>query len=638
MYILNLKRISHKEQDRIAVHFEFDKSLISCMRSVKGRKWSRTLKCWHIPDNKESVDSLKYHFDDKAVIQWEAESERSGKEPVSSNDTSDNHAFDNTNTFDLHYKNKWYEMIPPAEIFAPHLCQPKGKKSYKQKRKNDDDPLKKSQPYQVYQQCMTLKRIAPSTKATYNRFFLDFLRAHPGKEIDKMSNQEIDAYVRKKGAKMNVTSRKQLSCSIKFYYENVQQRATMKFSFAKSHDIPPQPVHLPLKTFQHYVNTIKSPSDRLLLFLAYHVNLTPKEIVNLKMGDQEYIIENYMNPNHKTIIQYFNSIYHEHQGRHIDQEYLFEHKNKPFKGDELRERTYRLLGYYRIDEVYREQARNVLTYTNFSVNTRIQYLGMFMQMLSFFDYKHPYFISDSAIRDFLVLQRDKSASYQDGMINSLKFFFTHVYNKQIDERYLLRPRRGFHLPDYFSKEEIAGIIHHTANLKHKVILIIGYSAGLRRSEIQDLQLKDLDLNKNIVFIRDAKGNKDRYSVLPASCRGLIDEYLKRYSPKVYLFESTKPGKPYSFTSMSNILKRSAKKAGIMRDVNLHMLRHSFATHLLEDGHDIRYVQELLGHVSIKTTQIYTHIVNDALENVSSPLDRLSTQFDLNIGDSKGPSP
>jgi site-specific recombinase XerD len=247
------------------------------------------------------------------------------------------------------------------------------------------------------------------------------------------------------------------------------------------------------------------------------------------------------------------------------------------------------------------------------------YLGYFMKFLRYYDYKHPSFISNEDIRDYLVLHRDKSTSHQDNMINAFKFFSEKVHNTEISDHNYIRPRRGFFLPDYFTKEELASMINHLTNIKHKFLISIGYCAGLRRSEIQKLTLQDIDVKKNRIFIRSAKGKKDRYTVFSGNLKGMLNDYLAEYTPKVYLFESNTPGKKYSTTSMARVLKNTAKAVGIQRRVHLHMLRHSFATHLLEDGKDITYVQQLLGHADIKTTQKYTHIINDAIETVTSPI-------------------
>jgi site-specific recombinase XerD len=258
-----------------------------------------------------------------------------------------------------------------------------------------------------------------------------------------------------------------------------------------------------------------------------------------------------------------------------------------------------------------------------------------MRFLEYFDYKHPVFIKDEAIRNYLVIQRAYSSSHQNSVINALKFFFGQAYKKKIEDRHMLRPRKEHYLPDYFSKEEMSAIIGQLDNIKHRLLVIIGYSAGLRRSEIQNLRPSDIDLKKNLVFIRDAKGKKDRYSVLPSGIKELLGKYIEKERPKIYLFEGAKPGEKYSYTSMNNVLKKAARSAGIHRRVHLHMLRHSFATHLLEEGHDIRYVQEFLGHTNIKTTQRYTHIVNDATKFIRSPFDSLG---DNNINFNPGPDP
>jgi site-specific recombinase XerD len=225
----------------------------------------------------------------------------------------------------------------------------------------------------------------------------------------------------------------------------------------------------------------------------------------------------------------------------------------------------------------------------------------------------------------MILHREKSTSHQDNLVNSFKFFFERVHNQTLSDKYVMRPRRGFHLPDYFNKEEIMAMLNSTENLKHKLVIAIGYTAGLRRQEIQNLRLADIDLKNNRIFIKDSKGKKDRYTLFSKHLHNILKTYLEKERPKVFLFEGTKPGIKYSTTSMAKVLKKMAKAAGIQRKVHLHMLRHSFATHLLEDGKDIRYVQELLGHRSIKTTERYTHIISDALLTVTSPFDRLVSE-------------
>lgn len=175
-----------------------------------------------------------------------------------------------------------------------------------------------------------------------------------------------------------------------------------------------------------------------------------------------------------------------------------------------------------------------------------------------------------------------------------------------------------HLPEVLSKEDIIKIINNTNNIKHKCIVGLLYSSGLRRGELLNLLVTDIDSNRMVVKINNAKGNKDRISVLSPSILKDLRLYYKIYRPKTYLFEGQNGGK-YSVTSVINIIADAAKKAGVSKKVTPHILRHSFATHLLENGTDIRHIQILLGHSSTKTTEIYTHVANRSFMEIKDLL-------------------
>jgi site-specific recombinase XerD len=165
-----------------------------------------------------------------------------------------------------------------------------------------------------------------------------------------------------------------------------------------------------------------------------------------------------------------------------------------------------------------------------------------------------------------------------------------------------RPRKARTLPKVISKEEVKSIISHLSNIKHKCIISMIYSAGLRRSELINLRVEDVDSHRMMIFVRGAKGKKDRYTLLSERMLKDLRDYYRAYRPKKLLFEGV-GGQPYSGSSIRKILLRAAKAAGIRKKITPHMLRHSFATHLLEDGVDLRYIQTLLGHGSSKTTEI-----------------------------------
>lgn len=221
--------------------------------------------------------------------------------------------------------------------------------------------------------------------------------------------------------------------------------------------------------------------------------------------------------------------------------------------------------------------------------------------------------------DYIFIPK-KSISYQNQFISGIKKYFE--FNGYTYENIQLeRPRKERKLPVVLSTEEIKLIFDAITNIKHKALISLLYSAGLRIGEAINLEIKDIDSKRMLIHIKQAKGKKDRYTLLSPVFIKILREYYKAYKPKKYLFEGQKGGK-YSNASAQNILKEALKKANINKKITLHTLRHSFATHLLEKGTDIRYIQELLGHSSPKTTMIYTHVTETSLKKIKNPFDDL----------------
>ncbi len=223
--------------------------------------------------------------------------------------------------------------------------------------------------------------------------------------------------------------------------------------------------------------------------------------------------------------------------------------------------------------------------------------------------------------DYL-LKNKLSPSYQNQIVNAIKLFYSTVQNKNIEMSSIHRPKRAKLLPNVLSKEEIKQILDAHVNLKHRVMLCLIYSCGLRRSELLNLKPKDIDSKRNLIFIHQAKGKKDRIAPLSTKILSMLREYYMGYKPKVWLFEGHNKGEQYSEKSLQSVLKFALEKSRIEKPVTLHWLRHSYATHLLESGTDLRYIQELLGHSSSKTTEIYTHVSTKNLQQIRSPFDDL----------------
>ena len=233
-------------------------------------------------------------------------------------------------------------------------------------------------------------------------------------------------------------------------------------------------------------------------------------------------------------------------------------------------------------------------------------------------------VNNSVIRDYLYYcktERKYSFSSMKLVIASIRYFYIKVLKEELPEALNIELRKPSILPTVLSVKEISIILEATKNLKHKTILLLIYSAGLRLGELLNLEIGDINSESMRIHIRGAKGKKDRYVMLSENVLKLLREYYKEYKPKKYIIEGQNGGK-YSPKSVQSVFKRSLKKAGIKKKATVHTLRHSFATHLLDEGTDIRYIQELLGHKRLETTQIYTHVSSYSINKIKSPADKL----------------
>lgn len=272
-----------------------------------------------------------------------------------------------------------------------------------------------------------------------------------------------------------------------------------------------------------------------------------------------------------------------------------------------------------------EKFRKFLSSKRYSSNTIKTYIDA---LRSFFLFNNEKIISEITNDDIIlynnqyILHHNLSASYQNQIVSAIKLYFRSIQEKNIEIEKIHRARREKLLPNVLSKEEIKAILEAHHNIKHKAMLSLIYSCGLRRSELLHLKPSDIDSKRNIVFIKQSKGKKDRITPLSPKILELLRTYFKEYKPTHFLFEGQEPGTIYSEKSLQSVLKQALQKANIKKPVTLHWLRHSYATHLLESGTDLRYIQELLGHSSSKTTEIYTHVSTKSLQQIKSPFDDL----------------
>ncbi|GBD87687.1 tyrosine recombinase XerC [bacterium BMS3Abin03] len=265
-----------------------------------------------------------------------------------------------------------------------------------------------------------------------------------------------------------------------------------------------------------------------------------------------------------------------------------------------------------------------ITLENYSGQTIKNYLSALKLFLEYIQNLHIKEVTDKDIKDYLYYcKSEKKYSYSSMklVIAAISYLYKKVFNKPVPDALNVKFRKPSTLPTVLSPKEISKILSVTTNLKHKTILLLIYSAGLRLSELLNLRIGDIDSESMKIHVKQGKGKKDRYVMLSENVLKMLREYYKVYKPKEFIIEGQKGGK-YSPKSVQSIFNASLKKTGIKKKATVHTLRHSFATHLLDDGTDIRYIQELLGHKRLASTQIYNHVSSYSTNKIKSPADNL----------------
>ena len=299
-------------------------------------------------------------------------------------------------------------------------------------------------------------------------------------------------------------------------------------------------------------------------------------------------------------------------------------KNKPIHtGNELPNITHyrnRPLkpGYIYVPKAYLDK----LEARRYALNTCKTYIHLFELFINHFKDYELIAISEEDIKSYLLnlMKAGKSDTTVNQALNAIKFYYESVLGMPNRFYTIDRPKKKEKLPEVLSKKSIQLILQQTTNLKHKALLTLLYSSGMRIGELLALKIADIDSERMLIHVKNGKGGKDRYTLLSTKALILLRKYYSEYKPSTFLFESVIKGKRYSNKSVNKIIQKSCLKANIKKRVTAHTFRHSFATHLLEDGVDLRYIQTLLGHNSSKTTEIYTKVAMNVVRKIKNPLD------------------
>lgn len=276
------------------------------------------------------------------------------------------------------------------------------------------------------------------------------------------------------------------------------------------------------------------------------------------------------------------------------------------------------------------QLEQTIVLKGYSDHTRKDYKSAMIRFLTFFENRDLEQLTKQEIEGFIYKLKSKykiSDTYQMTIISAVKFYYEHVLGKPREYYNLTRPKKSVTLPNVLSKEEVIRILSAPKNIKHRAILYTVYSAGLRISEIVNLRVIDIHSESGQIFIKGSKGKKDRYTVLSHATLDLLRIYYRQNKPSYWLFEGQDGGQ-YSKSSIQKMFRRAVTDAKVNPWATVHTLRHSFATHLMQQGTSMRQVQALLGHSSSKTTEIYTHVMNVSNKTVMSPLDRIKKDMQI----------
>jgi len=520
-----IKEIIHKGEKRLALELEYNNELLNYVKKIPSRKWSKTLRIWHFPDNTESREYLKKYFH-KMYNDFISNEIKNHKTENINNNATDKVLLYKTNQrliLILQWNKKNVEFLKTLKYYS-------------------------------------YDNIEKRWLITNNEYNFNTITEYFAERIKIEEKLPI------------IKAAKKIAYNELHIVEHQKGRIKIIFKFNK--ELVALLRTFPYRTWDE-VN-------------GWWTTVNTEEVINE--------LEKFCDQN-KIKIKYFSK------------------SQKIVKGRLMKEQ----IPNYRVcPEKYLDKLRLL----RYSKNTLKTYSSNFEEFINYYHNKKIEDISEKEIIEFtryLVVERGVSESYQNQSINAIKFYYERVLGESRKFYYLDRPKREKNLPVVLTKQEVKAMIDSTNNIKHKCLIMLIYSAGLRVSEAINLKINDIDSGREVINIRKGKGKKDRISLLSKDLLINLREYYKLYQPKEYLFTG-KDNAAYSSSSVLKIVKRTAKRANINKHVTTHTLRHSFATHLLEQGTDLRYIQNLLGHASSKTTEIYTHITRKGMENIKNPLD------------------
>jgi site-specific recombinase XerD len=562
---MKASKIIHRSVARIRVDFPYNQEVVSLLRQIADARWSKTLGAWHVPYTKEAFRQLKEMFPEV-----EYEKSENNTELVQNIDTIQS---DETTLV----------------IESPKLIPVLKKKNESIDKGNEVSTIAVTVKSAEVNITVTAKRLF--IKIQKNETDTQYLKSFKYVQWDNNNRQWI---IPNYGRNLEL---------IKSYFQN----RTVVIAEQTEKKITSEKAGMPEAGTLKVINV----QNRILkIYFVYNRSLI-EIIKNLALCRWNSSENCWTVPFAVQNMEKLKEIANTYQLK-----YVYEVVSKT----EGAPRLPRHANYLHCPKEYTEKLKEL----RYSVNTQNVYTDLFEEFINYYPEKQSEEITEEEIISFLrylVNERKISTSYQNQSINAIKFYYERVLGGTRKIYLIERPRKENYLPEVLSEEEITSILKAISNLKHKAIIMVIYSGGLRISELINLKVKDIDSDRMQIRISQAKGKKDRYTLLSNKTLLILRKYFTEYKPKEWLFEGVSGGQ-YADSSIYSIFKKAIASANIKKKVSIHSLRHSFATHLLENGTDLRYIQNLLGHSSSKTTEIYTHITVKGFDLIKNPLDKL----------------
>jgi len=580
-----ISKITHRDADRLLVNIPYTIVNLQNIKKIEGAKWSRTLNSWHIPLTKEAYSQLKSLFPLDEFIKVES-TQPDDEIPVLKNETVQ---ISNSESISLPKTNSQESVKASSAFDKPILVK-------------NQIPPENSLPAYF------------ETPTFYNSLTLEVAARRLILRMPK-NDTDVQFILTFRFAVWNPALRAWI---IPHYKSNLD--IIVKYFGTRLDSVIHQPTYdftdpsTGIRTLQkETLLVIKTRSNRLHILFTYNVLITAvlKTIPYTRWDSK----------NKWWSAPFSEAIKLQIKTAAIAQNLDFQYEEEATDETKATRITpYDIPNYRTCPDSFIEKLQEM----RYSPHTIQTYTSLFEEFINFYHRFDISRIDEHQIIAFLrhlVTERKVSISYQNQSINAIKFYYERVLGSQRKIYLVDRPRTEKTLPIVLSPEEVQLILTAPTNLKHRAILTTIYSAGLRVSEVIALKKNDIDSKRMQIRVCQAKGKKDRYTLLSPKTLELLRRYVLQYKPKEYLFEGPS-NQPYSDRSIQSILKSALQTAQIEKRVTVHTLRHSFATHLLENGTDLRYIQSLLGHESSRTTEIYTHITTKGFDQIKSPLDNL----------------